>query len=170
MTFESHPKRLDSVLTRRQFDEVLQCLSALARKCRISAVFLVNGSGQILAEHNGKGPSSAGLAALAAGSYAASREMARLLNETPQFPMVLYEGRNQNVFIASVAADCFLIVVFGRESALGMVRIFTRKTIEELAPVFGQTEQEPAPDGMIDASFREALNRRLDQTFGPDSE
>lgn len=169
MTFESHPKKPDSVLTRRQFDEVLQCLSALAGKCRISAVFLVNGSGQILAEHNGNGPSSAGLAALAAGSYAASREMARLLNETPQFPMVLYEGRSRNVFIAAVTADCFLIVVFGRESALGMVRIFTRKTIENLAPVLSRDEQQPPPEDLIDASFREALNRRLDQTFGPDS-
>jgi len=158
-------KRLNSiVLSKRQFNEVSAQLAKLAAKLHVSALFMVNSSGQIIARKvRDRRITSATLATLAASTYSAGTEMARILGERNNFKMVLHEGVDKNVFVSSITKDYFLIVVFKKGVATGMVRIFTRKTIEELKPLVSPTdESEVRMEKIIDRQFQILLNDKLD--------
>ncbi len=150
----------------QQYREVSLCLSELAGKLRVSAVILVDSAGHVLARKVSDAfAGSAGLSTLAASTYAAAAEMARILGEPGNFKMVLHEGSARNVFISSVTPSIFLIVVFETGVAAGMVRLFTRKAIEALLPVVSRTDGSTRMDSFIDREFKSLLDQKLDDTF-----
>jgi predicted regulator of Ras-like GTPase activity (Roadblock/LC7/MglB family) len=160
---------LDMVLTKQQFDRIFSCLADLAAKLRLMAVLLVDGSGRILAQKMGEGWKDnrlEGLAALAAGSYSASNEMARLLGEGARFRMVLHEGERRNLFVCSVTPDFHLAVVFESGTAIGMIRLFTKRTVEQLVPVLSE-RTAPAQDigKIFDRNFETLLGEELDRSL-----
>jgi predicted regulator of Ras-like GTPase activity (Roadblock/LC7/MglB family) len=169
MNPESSKNALDAVLTKQQFDRIFSCLADLAAKLRLMAVLLVDGSGRILAQKMGEGWKESrleGLAALASGSFSASNEIARLLGERDRFKMVLHEGQQRNIFMCSVGPRFFLAVVFESGTALGMIRLFTRKTVEELVPILAD-DSYPAEDlgRIFDKRFEMLLDDELDRAF-----
>ena len=161
----SHQNRQNNIIfSEPQFNEVSARLAELAAKLQVSALLLVNSSGQIIARKVRDIERDSGtLATLAASTYSAGVEMARILGESANFKMVLHEGREKSIFISSVTPDFFLIVVFGRGVATGMVRLFTKKTIEALIPVVtGGPETDMRVETLIDREFQMLLNEKLD--------
>ncbi|MBN2031412.1 roadblock/LC7 domain-containing protein [bacterium] len=158
----------NQILTRTQFEKITDCLSGLAEKLRVSMILLVNSSGQIVAERvssSWQGDSTV-LSTLTASSYAASKEMARLLGEVSNFQMVLYEGHHQNMMMAKINADFFLAVAFEKGVAIGMVRLFTKKTIEQLLPILHQgKEDRDEIKKIFDHEFQNLLGDALDRSF-----
>jgi predicted regulator of Ras-like GTPase activity (Roadblock/LC7/MglB family) len=163
----NHP--LDSVLSKEQFDGIFTCLADLATKLRLMAVLLVDGSGRILAQKMGEGWKDTrleGLAALSAGSFSASNEMARLLGEANRFKMVLHEGEKRNIFVCSVNPLYFLVVVFESGTALGMIRLFTRRTVEQLVPILSKSAESAQDLGRVfDRNFESLLGEELDRSL-----
>jgi predicted regulator of Ras-like GTPase activity (Roadblock/LC7/MglB family) len=133
------------------------------------AVLVVDGTGGILAQKMGEGWKETrldGLAALAAGSFAASNEMARMLGETGRFKMLLHEGQQRNLFVCSITPSHFLVVAFESGVALGMIRIFTKRTVEQLAPVLSEAGQPGGDLGkLFDGNFQSMLDEELDRSF-----
>ncbi|MDM7926574.1 MAG: roadblock/LC7 domain-containing protein [bacterium] len=160
---------LDTVLSKGQFDRIFSCLADLAAKLRLMAVLLVDGSGRILAQKIGDGWKDTrleGLAALAAGSYSASNEIARLLGESARFRMVLHEGERRNLFVCSVTQDFHLAVVFESGTAVGMIRLFTKRAVEQLVPVLSErTAPEQDLGKMFDRNFETLLGEELDRSL-----
>ncbi|HEX9933972.1 MAG TPA: roadblock/LC7 domain-containing protein [bacterium] len=157
-----------SVLTKEQFDRAFALLSDLAAKLRVSAVFLTDGTGRILAAKKSSGFSvdATVFSALTAASASATNEMARLLGEAEPFQMVLHEGRRRNAFVCSVGLDCFLIVVFDSGTALGMIRLLTKRAVEALTPVLTQPPAEEFDlQQAIGGDFGSLLGDELDRTF-----
>lgn len=61
---------------------------------------------------------------------------------------------------------CAIIVVFETGVALGMVRLFTKKTIEQLLPILsGQGEGRIRMEKLFDGQFRNLLGEELDRSF-----
>ena len=147
-----------------QYQAVQDCLGTLAHKLRIAATLLIDGSGRILAKKIEEGRPLEGthLGALAAGSYAAAGEMAPLLGESQQFEMILHEGETLNVLIAAINRRHCLVTVFPKEEALGMVRIFTKRTVAQLKPILDRKEQS---ETVITDQFRNLLDHALDESF-----
>ncbi len=165
----NHSKNLSNqILTREQFEKITACLSSLAEKLRVNMILLINSSGQIVAKRvssSWQGDSSV-LSSLTANSYAASKEMARLLGEASNFRTVLYEGREQNMMISQINADFFLAVAFKKGVAIGMVRLFTKKTIEQLLPILIQKKEGRTEIKQIfDNQFQNLLGDALDRSF-----
>ncbi len=157
-----------SALTQDQFEELSECLAQFAVKLGVSAVFLVTGSGEILAKKVRPGwtADDTVLSTLAAGSFAAANEMASVLNEPANFEMVLHEGRTRNVFVCNVNGSFFLIVIFEKGVALGLVRLFTRKTVEKLIPVLSRKQMAPLrTDNLFDDRFGSLLDDALDRSL-----
>ncbi len=157
-----------TILSKEQFEEVSDCLSNLAEKLRVTATFLVNSGGRIIAKKvlSPWKVDSTLLSTLAAGSYAAAKEMARILGENSNFKMVLHEGESHNVFVASVNKDFFLIVIFESGVALGMVRLFTKKTIMQLLPILSKKNKGSVDMNQIfNRRFQSLLGEELDRSF-----
>lgn len=157
-----------TVLTKEQFDRIFGCLGDLASKLRVSAVFLTDGTGRVIALKKASGFTGDVnvLAALAAGSCSATNEMARMLGEAEPFRMVLHEGNQRNVFVSTVCLDYYLVVIFDSETALGMIRLFTKRAAEQIRPVLLQKPIEAFNlNQVFGGNFETLLGEELDRSF-----
>lgn len=155
-------------LTQDQFDHIMTNLMDLAQKLQVMAILLVDGTGRILAEQMGKGWKGSHLeilSNLSAGQFSASNELALLLEEKGGFKMVLHEGEKRNVFVCAVDTDHFLVVIFETGTALGMIRLFTKRTVEQLIPILSQPGQSPEKE-IFNSTFESLLDNALDRSFG----
>jgi predicted regulator of Ras-like GTPase activity (Roadblock/LC7/MglB family) len=77
------------------------------------------------------------VAALVAGSYAATRQMARLLGED-EFSVLFHQGRKDSVQLTLVGERTLLATVFDETTTLGMVRLYSKEASEKLAKIFDE--------------------------------
>lgn len=75
------------------------------------------------------------IASLAASSFAASRLLASMVEDSAHTVM-LHEGAKINIHIAQVSPDVLLVVCFRRSSDIGRVRLITRRAVNSLAEAF----------------------------------
>ena len=98
-------------------------LADLLVKAEAEAVFLCNKGGYILAQTSVEEYGhSDNIAALAAGSFFATREIARLVGE-PEFRCVFHQGAKKSLFMQNTPMDLLLVVVFGEQSNPGLVKL-----------------------------------------------
>jgi predicted regulator of Ras-like GTPase activity (Roadblock/LC7/MglB family) len=67
------------------------------------------------------------IAALAAGSFAATQELARRIGEL-EFNALYHQGNGSHIFMNSVDEDTIMITVFGRSTTVGLVRFYSAAT------------------------------------------
>ena len=72
------------------------------------------------------------IAALAAGSFAATRELARRIGEV-EFNALYHQGNGSHIFMNSVDDNTIMITVFGRRTTVGLVRFYSATTALALA-------------------------------------
>ena len=165
---QRHSDSLNVFLSTEQFDKVTEHLSNLAEKLRITAVILVDSSGRTISQkvRDSTKIDMTVLSTLAASSYAAAKEMAKILGEKSNFKMMLLEGNQYNMHIAHVSTDYFLVVVFEPGIALGMVRLFTKKTTAQLIPILTRREEGSIKlNRLIDQRFQSLLGDELDRSL-----
>lgn len=71
------------------------------------------------------------MAALVAGMFAATREVARMVGEN-QFSMLLQQGEKRHIHISLVTDATMLIVVFEDYQKVGLIRHEARKACKDL--------------------------------------
>ena len=114
---------------------ILQCLARLVKGTDASYAMVLDRAGQIIAadgeEYHAEGML---LGALLAGTFASSREVARLLKE-PDFRVLFQEGKRENLFTELIEEQWMLVIVFKRQAHLGLVKILSKKAVKELEGV-----------------------------------
>lgn len=88
------------------------------------------------------------LAALAAGSFAATQGMASVVNE-PNFNSVYQQGENYSLLVQNIDSDTLLIVVFAVHVSVGAVKYFANASVPQMANQF-QAARERNPDATLD--------------------
>jgi predicted regulator of Ras-like GTPase activity (Roadblock/LC7/MglB family) len=138
-------------------------------EARVRSVLLINGSGQVLAQHGfTRALDVTGVAALAAGIHASSRALAQLM-EQEGFDHLHQGGAAAQVFIApfsTPAEELILITVFGEDSSIGMVRLFFVTFGREVGGLPGWQTVRPTADA---ESFEKDLEAGLERVFGNQS-
>lgn len=154
------------ILTAKQFDEITKVLSELAAKTKASTILLADISGQLITQRgNTDEINTAILSALAASDFAATSEMAKLVGEDAKFKLLFHEGEKRNVYLSNVGDNFFLVVVFDVSVTLGLVRIYTKKAIENLLYVFESSEAGEDASAILDQDFSSMLGDMLDESF-----
>jgi predicted regulator of Ras-like GTPase activity (Roadblock/LC7/MglB family) len=74
------------------------------------------------------------VAALAAGSFAATRELARRIGEL-EFNALYHQGNGTHIFMNSVDEDTIMTTVFGRSTTVGLVRFYSAAAAQRLAEI-----------------------------------
>jgi predicted regulator of Ras-like GTPase activity (Roadblock/LC7/MglB family) len=74
------------------------------------------------------------IAALAAGSFAATRELARRIGEV-EFNALYHQGNGNHMFMNSVDDETIMITVFGARTTVGLVRFYSATTAQNVADV-----------------------------------
>lgn len=87
------------------------------------------------------------LSALAAGSFAATRELAKRLGEQ-EFTALYHEGANISILMTSLHFECLLLTVFGEKTNIGLVRFYAQQaatTLNEALQTASDTAAQAEP-------------------------
>jgi predicted regulator of Ras-like GTPase activity (Roadblock/LC7/MglB family) len=75
------------------------------------------------------------LATLVAGSFAATREMARILGEN-ELSVLFHQGKRDSIQLNLTGERTILVSVFDERTTMGMVRLYAKETSEQLLKTF----------------------------------
>lgn len=108
------------------------------------------------------------ISALVAGSFAATREMARILGEE-EFSVMFHQGSRDNIQLNLVGDRTILTVIFDEQTTVGMVRLYASEASRKLSEIFEvkatrDVDQSQQPVTM-DESFGDSARERLDTLF-----
>lgn len=119
-------------LTEQQCHTVDELLLELLARSESEGVFLCNRGGYILAESLIQNyDQNDNIAALAAGSFFATREIARMVGE-PEFRSVLHQGKSKGIYMQSSSSDLLVVIVFGSETNPGLVKLCSGEIVGRL--------------------------------------
>jgi predicted regulator of Ras-like GTPase activity (Roadblock/LC7/MglB family) len=101
------------------------------------------------------------IAALAAGSFAATKELARRIGEV-EFNALYHQGNGNHMFMNSIDEDTIMITVFSSQTTVGLVRFYSASAANSLASILQSLRQKSAAGGgqrlEFDASDIAAMN------------
>jgi predicted regulator of Ras-like GTPase activity (Roadblock/LC7/MglB family) len=121
-----------SSISLEQTEQLQAILLNLLTKAEAEAVFLCDRGGNIIAQQTVQTyEQEDNIAALASGSFFATRVLAGLLGET-EFRHVIHQGASHSMFMQTMSCDLLLLVVFGRESNPGLVRLYGNEVCQEI--------------------------------------
>lgn len=93
---------------------------------------LVDRGGNLFAENGDIGAVDLMImCALAAGSFAATKELAKRLGEG-EFTALYHEGAGMSILMTSLHFDCLLITVFTGKTNIGLVRFYAQQAATTL--------------------------------------
>jgi predicted regulator of Ras-like GTPase activity (Roadblock/LC7/MglB family) len=113
-------------------DALKPYIAHFVREARVRTTLLINGSGQVLAQHGfTRSYEVMNVAALAAAAHASARALAELA-ETRSWSHLHHAGKHRQLFLAPIKTpigELILVAIFDGDSSLGLVQLF----FEELA-------------------------------------
>jgi predicted regulator of Ras-like GTPase activity (Roadblock/LC7/MglB family) len=104
------------------------------------------------------------ISALVAGSFAATKEMAKLLGEK-EFSVMFHQGRKDNIQLSLVGDRTILAVIFDERTTLGMVRHYANQIAAKLDALFKEIAGRRGGAG-VGSDFGKAAKGALDDVFG----
>lgn len=106
------------------------------------------------------------ISALVAGSFAATREMARLLGEQ-EFSALFHQGERDNIQLSLVGDRTLLTILFDDRTTVGMVRLYAGETSKKLAALYEQCLEKM--DGRetpeLGQEYNESAKAKLENLF-----
>lgn len=158
-------RRKGLVISDRQMQVVDEILEKLREVSRSRFIALVSTSGQPIttseSEHH---PDTLSLASLAASSFAATQQLAAVLEER-EFTLLFHEGHESNLHVSQVTDLVLLVITFGRETQVGKVRLYTNRAVEVLKPLLDSADDEQQDTLMIDDDYSLLADEAIDDLF-----
>ena len=109
------------------------------------------------------------ISALVAGSFAATREMARVLGED-EFSVLFHQGKTDNIQLSLCGDRTLLTVIFDEATTVGMVRLYAAETVKRLAELFEKHAREiesgARKQETLDTGFAGSAKDKLNDLFG----
>ncbi len=143
-------------------DELLKkMLKGAEAKCAL----LVDKDGHLIARQGfTHSLDTTALAALLAGSFASTKEIAKLVGE-PEFSVLFHQGKKDHIHMSIAGERSILVVIFDDRTTIGMVRLYAKETAKELAQVFQSILDRKQPAQGISEDFSNRAQERLDDIF-----
>ena len=155
------------VLSGEMYKAIAEVLSDLASKTRAKTIIFADMNGHPITQRGQTAEINIpNMAALAAGDFAATSEMSKMLGEKNRFKYLFHEGEKTNIYLSNVGDSFLLVIIFDAKIALGMIRIFTKRAIDSLQELVSQVkDEEQKASEFVDVEFSTYLNKELDKAF-----
>jgi predicted regulator of Ras-like GTPase activity (Roadblock/LC7/MglB family) len=155
------------VLSGEMYKAISEILSELASKTRARTIIFSDMNGHPITQRGTSGDINiSNMSALAAAGFSATTEIAKLIGERKQFKYIFHEGENHNVYFSNVGDGFLLVLIFSSQTALGMIRIYTKRAIDALNElIYSAKEEEQKASQFVDIDFNKYLNEELDKAF-----
>ncbi len=148
----------DSTRIRQQLDRMLIESGA-------NSTLLLDKSGEVIAARGERLPRDLQvLGALLASTFATSREVARIMNDTG-FRTLVQQGMRENTLAELVGESWIVVVMFDKSTHLGLVKDLSRKITPELEAVLLQTQRRSRAVNGLNPSFRTSIEDTIDLLF-----
>jgi predicted regulator of Ras-like GTPase activity (Roadblock/LC7/MglB family) len=167
-------KQEDLVIYEEEIEEIEKALRKLIKDAQAKCVLLVDKDGHMITKQGfTQSLDTTGLSALLAGSFASTRELARLVGE-PEFSVLFHQGKKDHIHITLVGERSILAVIFDDRTTIGMVRLYAREVSETLGRILsfpGRGERRTKGENKtgLDSEFSASLETRLDDIFSEQS-
>lgn len=150
------------------FSRVNEQLDGLLQRSHARYALLVDRKGFVLAHREAlwapRPPALDSIATLIAGNAAATSALAKLLGEG-RFNELVHQGDHVGLYVEEVGTEALLAVIFDETATIGRVRLFAKKTIEDLSVLIEQAG--PAEKVAFGSDFVTGAGALLDDLFGP---
>jgi predicted regulator of Ras-like GTPase activity (Roadblock/LC7/MglB family) len=104
------------------------------------------------------------ISALVAGSFAATKEMARLLGEE-EFTAMFHQGERDNIQLSLVGDRTLLTILFDDRTTVGMVRLYASETAKKLADIYTDAMNRKGDDPGLGEAYGSDAKKTLDKLF-----
>lgn len=165
--FDAH--LTDMVIDEETSAAMTVVLRRLVKDSRASSGMVLDRAGQIIIwDGHDYRDESLKLGALIAGTYASTRQMARILGET-NFRTLLQEGAIEKIFTEAVGEHWLVSVIFSQHTHLGLVKVLAQRATAELADVLVQAiEVNRNRPKLMDAGLQRVTRDTIDLLFRDD--
>ena len=152
--YEEDVEKIDSVLARM--------LKGAEAKCAL----LVDKDGHLITRQGfTHSLDTTALAALLAGSFASTKEIAKLVGES-EFSVLFHQGKKDHIHMSLVGDRSIMVVIFDDRTTIGMVRLYARETAVELVKVFDFIKSRvPESNPGLTDEFAASAGDKLDDIF-----
>jgi predicted regulator of Ras-like GTPase activity (Roadblock/LC7/MglB family) len=131
----------DFVIYEEDMEAIQEELGHFLRESEATCALLVHKSGQLVAKRGfTQRLDTTSLAALAAGAFASTQEIARLIGE-PEFSVLFHEGRHEHIHVSLAGEHAIMVTLFDDRTTIGMIRLFAAETSPRLDAIFRSAAQ-----------------------------
>ena len=141
-------------------------LETLVAETEALTALLITKQGTVITEAgNTESLNATAMAALVAGMFSATREVARMVGEK-QFSILLQQGETRHIHISLVTDSAMMVVVFEDNQRIGRVRYAAKKVGEELARILTEEDERRTTHSDLSVpQFKEYALNLIDQIF-----
>ena len=154
------------VIYEEEIGEIERILNRLVKNSHAKCALLVDKDGHLITRLGfTQSLDTTALAALLAGSFASTKEIARLVGE-PEFSVLFHQGKKDHIHVCLAGERSILAVIFDDRTTLGLVRLYAKEISEELATVLASATKKKRDKGtQMDSDFSASLESKLDDIF-----
>jgi len=155
------------VVSEGELGNIARILGRLTLDTAASHVLLLDKSGQLIAAQGQVGQRDLiALGALLAGAFSSSRHVAEILGET-DFRHILQQGLHESISTSLIGDQWLLVVVFDKQTHIGLVKVLARKASDELERVLERVRASggQAKEQVINVQFRNSVENTIDLLF-----
>ncbi len=157
------------VFYKETVDQIDGLLKDFLRLSKAKSIYFIDKEGHLVTQMGEtSGVNSETLAALVAGSFSATRELAKVLGEA-EFNSMSHKGEKGQINIQLVGRRSMLVVLFDEKTTAGMVALYLKELGEKVAKLLDVAERQQALKGKeereLEEGYNESLQEKLDQLF-----
>ncbi len=155
------------VVSESDLSNIARVLGRLTLDTSSSHVLLLDKSGQLITAQGQVGQRDIiALGALLAGAFSSSRQVAEILGEK-DFRNILQQGVYESIYTSLIGEQWLLVVVFDKQTHVGLVKVLARKACDELERVLERVRAggAHAKDQVVNVQFRNSVENTIDYLF-----
>ncbi len=155
------------VFYEQDIEEINKILADFLDRSQAKCALLIDKEGHLVTKKGfTKSFNTDSIAALVAGSFAATKQVAQLLGET-EFTVLFHQGKSENIHIGLVAERALVVVIFDDRTTLGMVRLYAEDLTQRLCTTLLESiERNKDKASAVGQEYGQAAEQALDDFFG----
>lgn len=167
MEFSEQMRQARLVFYEQDIVEIDKILADFLDRAQAKCALLIDKEGHLVTKKGfTKSFNTDSIAALVAGSFAATKQVAQLLGET-EFSVIFHQGKNENIHIGLVADRALVVIIFDDRTTLGMVRLYAEELTQKLTDALLQSiERNKGKSNEVSQEFTKGAEQALDDFFG----
>ncbi|MEK7867244.1 MAG: roadblock/LC7 domain-containing protein [Planctomycetota bacterium] len=146
-------------------DRLDRILEEYLRLSKAKCTLLIDKDGHLVTKQGQTGTYDMDtISALVAGSFAATKEMAKLLGEE-EFSVLFHQGMKDAIQLSLIGDRTLMATIFDDKTTVGMVRLYSNEAARKLGLILSELKNQKG-EGPLAKGFGEAATGKLDEMFG----